>query len=214
MFRLKKISAVVMLLGFAGTSWCSSASHPQLTVYVNDTAHTPGRSLSDAEREAARVFRNAGISVEWVNCARDEASANVSRCRQTPAPGELVIRIIPQARQAAQNVTGTSFLGPSGGVYADIFLDRVLDLQQGDPSLSLPAILGDVIAHELGHLLLGENSHTHFGLMQPNWTYSQLRLIEMGQLRFSSSEASQLRERITVLQSGALLAHQDGPATH
>lgn len=210
----KTFCAFVMLIGLTGTAWCSSPTRPQLTVYVSNSAHSAESSLLEAEREAARIFRTAGIGVDWVNCARNEASAIASRCNQAPGPAELVIRIIPRAREASQNVTGMSFLGPTGGVYADIFFDRVLELQQVDPGLTLAPILGDVIAHELGHLLLGENSHSHIGLMQATWKYPQLRLIEIGQLRFSSSEATQLRERIALLQSGPLAAHQNAQDGH
>lgn len=205
-----------LILVLATTAWATnpSPSKSQLTVYVSTTAHSAESSLLEAERETARVFRNAGIGIDWINCTRDETSAIPSRCHQAPGPAELVIRIIPRARQTSQNVTGSSFLGPTGGVYADIFFDRVLELQQIDPALSLGPILGDVIAHELGHLLLGGNSHSQIGLMQPTWKYPQLRLIEMGQLRFSPSEAAQLRERISLLQSGSLMAHQDSSGGH
>ena len=206
----QRFCGIVLILGTAMTAWSSSSAHSdsQLTVYVSDSANTPERSLFDAEREAARIFKNAGIAVEWVNCSRFAGASQDSRCQQTPGPGEFAVRIIPRARQAASAVFGTSFIGPSGGVYADVFFDRVQQLRDIDPNLSVAPILGDVIAHELGHLLLGENAHTHTGLMQPSWQYPQLRLIEMGHLQFNSSEAARLRERLTVLRGNPLDSHQ------
>jgi len=203
---------LILILGAAMTAWSSQPSqfHSQLTVYVSDSANTPERSLFDAEREAARIFKNAGIAVEWVNCSSSAHPSRDSRCHQTPGPGEFAVRVVPRARQAPSTVFGTSFLGPSGGVYADVFFDRVRQLRDIDPNLSVAPILGDVIAHELGHLLLGENSHTHTGLMQPSWQYPQLRLIEMGHLQFDASEAAHLRERLEVLRSNACVSPQ-GP---
>jgi hypothetical protein len=209
-----KFCGIVLILGAAMTARSASSSRPnsQLTVYVSDSANTPGRSLFDAEHEAARIFKNAGIAVKWVNCSRSADASRDSRCQQVPAPGEFAVRIIPRARQAPSTVFGTSFLGPSGGVYADIFFDRVQLLRDIDPNLSVAPILGDVIAHELGHLLLGENSHTHTGLMQPSWQYPQLRLIEMGHLQFDAGEAAHLRERLEVLRSNACVSPQGSTA--
>jgi len=211
----QKLFQIILIVGVARTASSSQPSqfHSQLIVYISDSANTPERSLSDAEREAARIFNNAGIAIEWVNCSHSADASRDSRCQQTPGPGEFAVRIVPRACQASSTVFGTSFLGPSGGVYADVFLDRVQQLRDIDPNLSIAPILGDVIAHELGHLLLGENSHTHTGLMQPNWQYPQLRLIEMGHLEFNRSEAAQLRERLEILRSNALISHQSPAAT-
>ena len=202
-----KLLAVGVILGLAVPvrSATVGAGNPHLTVYVSDTAQTSARSLAQAEREAGRIFRNAGIILNWVDCARVTGESAEAGCQRTPRPGELALRILPRARQAPDSVFGTSFLEPSGGIYADIFLDRVRQLREVDPSLTLEPILGDVLAHELGHLLLGTSSHTPAGLMQAHWKYPQLRLIEMGQLSFNSREAALLRERVAFLQSSALV---------
>jgi hypothetical protein len=47
---------------------------------------------------------------------------------------------------------------------AGIFCDRIAELNSRSPQ-SLPTILGDVMAYELGHLLLPAPGHSLSGIM-------------------------------------------------
>jgi glutamate/tyrosine decarboxylase-like PLP-dependent enzyme len=54
-------------------------------------------------------------------------------------------------------------------------------------------ILGCVIAHELGHLLLGTHGHSIAGIMQAHWGIEQTQLALMSQLSFLPEEARLMR---------------------
>ena len=54
-------------------------------------------------------------------------------------------------------------------------------------------ILGRTLAHELGHVLLGEHSHTRSGLMSPRF-YRQDLVLDTGQFLFDRKQAVRLRE--------------------
>jgi hypothetical protein len=56
-----------------------------------------------------------------------------------------------------------------------------------------PRVLGHVMAHELGHLLLGSNAHAEIGIMRPRWFGQQLRAVERGALFFSPEQALLMR---------------------
>jgi hypothetical protein len=58
-------------------------------------------------------------------------------------------------------------------------------------------LLGAVSAHELGHLLLGSNSHSRIGIMEPRWRLEGLRNVGMGRLLFTSEQARSMRNRIS-----------------
>ena len=53
----------------------------------------------------------------------------------------------------------------SGG-RASIFCDRIATTRGALQSFPIP--LGNIIAHEVGHLLLGGNSHSPSGIMRPH----------------------------------------------
>jgi hypothetical protein len=58
-------------------------------------------------------------------------------------------------------------------------------------------LLGYVIAHELGHLLLPARSHSSSGLMRPDL---DLELAAMKKLRFTADQVALIQERLIVQQ--------------
>jgi hypothetical protein len=79
-------------------------------------------------------------------------------------------------------------------ILATVYYDYPVRLARGDNSdFELPVILGCVIAHELGHLLLGSNSHSGSGIMQPRWERRQVRQAMTGDLLFTSAQAKRIQ---------------------
>jgi len=179
----------------------------QVTVFVNDSANATEQIVLAAERNAGRIFHNAGVGVEWVNCGAQEGSLSQTQCRDTRMSPGLVVRIIPRARTLGDDIFGVSFVDHDSGTYADLFFEPIEQLHQRNRDISLAPILGDVLAHELGHLLLGSNAHSRDGIMQPHWTREQLRRVAMGQMRFSKEQAARMRTRIASSQ----IEHQNSP---
>ena len=79
------------------------------------------------------------------------------------------MRIAPRSASSASEVFGVAFLSDEGtGCYSDVFYERALELH-ADWNVALSDILENVMAHELGHLLLGSNSHSAAGIMRAQW---------------------------------------------
>ncbi len=57
----------------------------------------------------------------------------------------------------------------------------------------VPIILGCVIAHEVGHLLLGSNSHSGSGIMQGHWERGQIRKAMTGNLPFTPEQVKPIQ---------------------
>src|SRR5579864_2144128 len=173
----------------------------QVTVFVSDSANAPEPIVLAAERNAGRIFHNAGVGVEWVNCGAQDGNRSQAQCDNRMSP-VLVVRIIPHARTLGDDIFGVSFLDHDSGTNADLFFEPIEQLHQQNRDISLAPILGDVLAHELGHLLLGSNAHSRDGIMQPHWTREQLRRVAMGQMRFSKEQAATMRTRIASSRIG------------
>jgi hypothetical protein len=174
--------------------------NPQVTVFVNDSASAPERIVLAAEQSAGRVFHQAGVEVEWMNCGAQDGNRSHTQCRDNMMSPSLVVRIISHARTLGDDIFGVSFVDHDSGTYADLFFEPIEQLHQQNRDISLAPILGDVLAHELGHLLLGSNAHSRDGIMQPHWTREQLRRVAMGQMRFSKEQAATMRTRIASSQ--------------
>ena len=170
--------------------WTVSAragdSLSRIVVLVNDTSNIKAAALFPAEAEAARLFRSAGIEVAWVNC---EEHAVRDDCRRPPGANEFVLHIVPDGKTENDTVLGEAFLANDGsGKYCDIFFDRVLGVY-GGVAADVSRLLAAVMAHELGHLLLGSHAHSMFGIMQPRWGEESLRKVNMDGLFFMPQEA-------------------------
>jgi hypothetical protein len=51
------------------------------------------------------------------------------------------------------------------------------------------------VVHELGHLLLGLDSHSADGVMRAKWDFAALQQLAHGTLTFSAIEAQRMRAR-------------------
>ncbi|HEX2523775.1 MAG TPA: hypothetical protein VHP35_16760, partial [Terriglobia bacterium] len=108
---------------------------------------------------------------------------------------QLYLRIIPRLFPNTRFPFGPSHLGyaatsEEGGVLATIFFHRVEAPAWGDPSFAL----GSAIAHELGHLLLGNGRgnggpHSASGLMRAHWQRDDLKRKTRETMQFRSEDA-------------------------
>jgi hypothetical protein len=83
----------------------------------------------------------------------------------------------------------------SPGFYAVVFADSADKLGKGDRSFRR-RILGLVIAHEIGHLLLATRSHALGGIMHFPWSAPQLGLAAQGALSFTPRQAKKMRAQV------------------
>ena len=148
------------------------------------------------------------VRVEWVDCylAERELKHNPECSRLTPTT--LVVRILPRSRaerfKQLPFALGFAQLDDSGGFgyYANVFYHRVEELS-GTQTCSRAVVLGHVIAHEMGHLLLGEGGHSGTGLMTANWDRAGLERINQRAFIFTSQQAKEIRARSLERHSSA-----------
>ncbi len=105
-----------------------------------------------------------------------------------------MLRILAGPSQNRSLDTVSGFAIPPA--LASVYYDYTPRLPAWDKNESDAAVvLGCVIAHEIGHLLLDSrrNSHSVAGIMQARWSFEQLRLILMGKLLFLPEESTAMR---------------------
>ena len=143
---------------------------------------------------------------------RGRAQSNPECSRLTPTT--LVVRILPrsQAERFKQPhfVFGFAQTESSGGFgyYASVFYHRVEELS-GIFTSSTPVVLGHVIAHEMGHLLLGHGGHSRTGLMTANWDRKELERVNQRTFIFNSQQAKEIRARFLERHSSAEASRLD-----
>ena len=91
---------------------------------------------------------------------------------------------------------GVSFQGEDGlGCFADLFYEPMEKLASSDGT-NVASLLGHVAAHEIGHLLLGTNSHAVRGIMQARWRSDVLTSGEFERMVFLDRESQKMKERL------------------
>jgi hypothetical protein len=174
----------------------AAPARAEITISVHDYADVPPSQLMRAEAEARRIFWQAGVETVWVSCSPKLEEFEPDVCSRVDAT-HLVLKVISDKTNAHMrdrgDVLGNALLAGDGtGYYAYAFQDHVGILEQ---KLGF-AVLGYVLTHEVGHLLLGSNSHAVNGIMSPHWNGAELRRISEGTLLFLPSESRMLRERM------------------
>lgn len=175
----------------------------KLKISVYNDAEVPEGVMSRAEAEAERVFQHAGIEVTWLDCRIPAVNEQESQtCREAVFPDHLHLRIVRKSTGLKAETMGISFQADDGtGCYADLFYEPMQQLRQGDGT-DLARLLGHVAAHEIGHLLLGRNSHSAAGIMHAHWTAEELASVRVGGLVFSESESRRMKGRLaTTMQA-------------
>jgi hypothetical protein len=187
------VGLVVVLL-WENLAAASDREGAEITVLLNNSAGVSRLIVNEAEAEAGRIFRDAGIEIVWVDCSRGVAVADA--CRGVPGGNEFFLQIASKGSTSSDRVFGVAFLAEDGnGKYSNVFYDRV-ERAHGDFGAPVSRLLGAVAAHELGHLLLGSHAHSHLGLMTAVWSDEVLRDMEMGSLLFNRDQAIRMRAQI------------------
>jgi hypothetical protein len=167
---------------------------PQITVLVYNDASIELATLLAAEKTAGRIYKKAGVDMVWMNCL-SPAETEVERCNPARDPRQFVLSIEHQSRADTADVYGVAFLGNDGrGQSCDVFYDRTLEVSRAEPA-DEATILGIVMAHELGHLLLGLNAHTAAGVMRAQWHFKDFLLGLLG-TGFTREEIQTIGDRL------------------
>ena len=177
-------------------------TRPLVTVRVYDYANLRPATLKQAEKEAARVFRIAGIDTIWLHCAltQEELAANPV-CDRRFGKDSLVLRVIPEskARVLARHPSefGVAYQSERGGfgTHAYVFSHRAVEIADAGVT-SEAVVLGHVLAHEMGHLLLGVGHHFHRGLMMANWRAEQLQAAARALFLFTPKKAARMQSNL------------------
>jgi hypothetical protein len=207
---VNKISGTCCLLTFLAVPAFAFAQNPpttslspEVSISVHDYADVPTPLLAAAEVQAREIFRRAGLETVWLNCSPKLEKVEPGSCYFSDAT-YMTLKISPHAMNAQfrnrSDVLGTAYPDEKGAGYlAYVFYDRIQELAQrrrlGD------ALLADVMAHEIGHLLLGSTSHSPSGIMCGHWNYEQLRNVSEGAMAFVPAQSRIMRDRLRVRQS-------------
>ncbi len=176
------VGAAFCLWATACPCYADQSAVLSIRVLVCDQAGVPGEKLTEAQRMASFVFHEAAIELLWL----DGEQSSVMEA-------DYVLRIHCCFDKLKTGLhRRTVAFAPAGGRHITVFWDRIkAEAAAGSHPESL--LLGYVIAHELGHLLLPPGYHSPYGIMQNRLSYDHWsRVRKAGDLFFSPKEADQM----------------------
>jgi hypothetical protein len=200
---MKEVLRCLLGLGLAITVACPEqalqpSSNPapavKLTVRVYDFAGLSPQALRRAEDETSRLFEHAGVKLVWIDCPVSKVDkAKEEPCEEAGDSEWVRLAILPESKAKVFRLPGKVF-GFAVPSHVYVFPDRVAELS-GWLVYHYPVVLGMIMAHELGHSLLGD-THSHGGIMKRNLNRSDIENFQIGHLRFSANQTEVMRARL------------------
>jgi hypothetical protein len=165
-----------------------------LNVAVCDQVGLDKETWARAKTQTVRIFEEAGIQLKWFDARRGR------RPCQLPSTNDYFVVVV--ATTSPKGWTNRDAMGaaPEKTKRAYVFYDAMQQFIRGfrrieGKDATTGIILGYIIAHELGHLLMPENAHSS-GIMSPQWRYEEWKQAVAGTLRFDPDHASMMRDQI------------------
>ena len=212
-----RISAIGLLLLFAlmpakGVGNPEQESSVPMTVRLYNYADVGAREIESGRETASRVLEQAGVALKWLDCTiipagtlpGEPARPTDPGCNQVAGKQTLVIRVMPERMMQAdlpKGIFGFAMLSKSDphATVANVYFDRIRQIADGR-TVRGGVLLGNMIAHEIGHLLLGAASHSGEGIMHIPWGPRELRQADLIQLGFSRKQALRMQENVVSRQ--------------
>jgi hypothetical protein len=203
----RRSSLLLVLFSFFALTVDAGTSSKKLKVFVTNDAGSPPLLLFKAQQLAAQLLGTAGVESSWKLCPTANTPPPEKPCVEEGSLA-MSVRILRsdragtwqfEPRSCGAALTGS---GVENGFVAIIDASCIDRMTRYMPKEWVTA-LGHVIAHEIGHLLLGPGSHTTSGIMSAQWTEAELALLVRGQLRFTAKDAVRLRHAMSLRAANA-----------
>jgi hypothetical protein len=187
---------------------CSTGVQAQERIFVRvygESTWDDESALRNAIQTAAAIVDETGIGADWVDCRPRPLPQECARVR---SGRDLIVRLTPRLIPKAAAVGEAVRVGDADsglilgvavvdrathvGTLATIFLEHVQEVATRT-GVDRASLLGRVLAHEVGHLLLGKTGHSRTGLMREVWTGEELGLNRHDDWAFDLPEQREMR---------------------
>jgi hypothetical protein len=193
-------------------TWQDANRAQTITLRVYDYVHVDRRILLAAETEVREILAGAAVSSRWIDCPTSHEVVNdFPDCQAPPQFNDYVLSIVSGTMaahlQSSEDTMGAADESINGSRRAAIFFSRIRSNAGGDAAPT-QILLGRVMAHEIGHMLLGPNAHSRTGIMQAAWSLRELSMESRHEMVFTAEQSQIIEKRLAaqLLLQQALVA--------
>ena len=161
----------------------SPLGRPMITVYMYQDCEMPAVVQTFARSTVVELFARIDVSIRFTYNGQTQTHDNT-----------IAVQLVRHAGASVESeLLGSALVSSASHREVKIFCDRLTEYHNGD-WLETGRLLGCAIAHELGHVLRGDSSHSLFGLMKARWRHSEVVSMRQGNLRFTAEDAQRIHQ--------------------
>lgn len=180
--------AMLTIVASVGGEMASEAG-PRVVLHIDDRASVPSDELDAAKKIVEQIFEAADVEIIW---AEGRFPTTIMRpLGERGLARQLAVMLVNTDVPADAGTGCTLGFAARGHSLAYAFYNRIAAIAHTSV-VDIAVVLGRVIAHEVGHLLLPANSHFSSGIMR-----AELDLGVSNPDRFTDDQA--LRIRVAIL---------------
>jgi hypothetical protein len=168
------------------------AAAQTLLVHVINDAQVSRSELTEAKKEASQIYERSGMHTTWVDGDATTADGD----------GAMHLTIVVLAQSVSASVPHHTLGCAPNSTRAYVYRDRVGAFAR-TYALNVGVLLGKVMAHEVGHLLLPGQGHSTEGIMnaEPNF--------KVRAIRFTSAQSETIRARVAAASLRTAIEESD-----
>jgi len=197
---MKIKAAMAMILTMTGALAASAPAGGKILLCVNSGSYelNPGSMvvLARAEDITSRMFKNAGVGVEW-------RSAGLGACRKPQQTPTIVIDFATNT-PPSQYPGALAYALPYEGTHIVVMLDRIQKKAAGPAQVS--PVLAHVLTHEITHILQGISRHSETGVMKALWDSHDFLQMTESPLPFTPEDIALIQRGLRLRAAGATSA--------
>ena len=210
--RVVSTAAISLSLFVWTRAEAATESPPRLPLHVYDYAGVAADVRAAAAEVTRQIYAAIGIDIVWLD--RCPVACHIAFSREAhddTTGGNLMVTILPDGMRLQEFPAGAMGAAPEDGSVAYAFFGRIRAFAF-ERNLLPATLLGHVIAHEVGHVLLREG-HAPKGLMRAKWVEQELLQARVGRLGFTAMQGRRIRSRLGVVRdSPNLTSHMHDEA--
>ena len=181
----------------------TAKSNLEARVMVYKYADVDPEILAKAEKRAESIFQELKVNVVWIDSGdfRRQFHGDSRKEQEQLDSIDVLLRLVPLSRAALNSkAMGEALpcqLGKDACI-ANVFMNRVREKTDVE-KMGSDQVLGHAMAHEIGHILLGSDSHSSTGLMKAKWNSDDMKRAGKGDLQFTAEQCQIIRKNLTKL---------------
>jgi hypothetical protein len=187
-----------------------TAAWNTLCIHLYDLAVMSPQTTEHAILRVSRAFARSKITINWQHPPIDSEEAHVTdlndsagslRSAKRPC---LVVNIVPDVQAGAYHgALGFALPRSRFGIHVELIYRRI-KLQAESAGVTTDVVLAYVMAHEIGHVLIG-SSHSFGGIMRARADAETWRAASLGLMAFLPDQSKEMRKRLSPPKQVAVL---------